>query len=357
MSTTEITDNTFFSRPLLAWYNINKRELPWRETTNPYFIWISEIILQQTRVSQGLDYYNRFITSLPSIEALAQAPEDVVMRLWQGLGYYSRARNLMTCAKQIMEQHGGVFPNTHKEIAALKGIGPYTSAAIASFAYNLPYAAVDGNVYRILSRIFNIDIPIDTLKGQKYFSALAQQLIDTEQAALFNQATMELGATICTPKAPQCNRCPLSNCCLALQANTISSLPVKQGKTKVRPRFLHFIHCSVNKQLIIEQRTEKDIWQGLYQLPLIETDKELTLEEFMNTPLFKRFAKHNIVLRGYYKQPKHQLSHQTIYSTICSIEIAVNPILNNSEILIEEQDISIYALPRLIERYFNELTM
>lgn len=230
-----------FSEKLIAWYAENKRELPWRDTTDPYIIWISEIILQQTRVAQGYDYFLRFIHRFPNVTALAEAPEDEVMKCWQGLGYYSRARNLHVAAKSM----NGVFPATYEGVRALKGVGDYTAAAICSSAYGMPYAVVDGNVYRVLSRYFGIDTPVDSTEGKKLFAALADEMMDKSQPAVYNQAIMDFGAIQCTPQSPNCLFCPLVDSCSALKEGTITKLPVKQHKTKTTNRYFNYIYVRV----------------------------------------------------------------------------------------------------------------
>lgn len=303
------------SNLLRSWYREHKRDLPWRETCNPYHIWISEIILQQTRVQQGLDYYNRFIGRFPDVETLAGASSDEVLKYWQGLGYYSRARNLHTAAKQIVSEFGGVFPHTYAEVLSLKGVGDYTAAAIVSFAYGLPYAVLDGNVYRVLSRLFALDTPIDTTKGKKEFSQLAAGLLDPAHAAIHNQAMMELGALQCVPVSPQCNACPLVANCMAFAEGRVDELPVKQGKTKVRDRWFNYFYIESESDTFIHQRTGKDIWAGLYEFPLIETDSAVTLEELMATAAFKElFNEAERIEADCLMERKHILSHQRIHT-------------------------------------------
>ncbi|WP_336129692.1 A/G-specific adenine glycosylase [Mesoflavibacter sp. CH_XMU1422-2] len=266
-----------FSTKLINWYTVNKRDLPWRSTTNPYYIWLSEIILQQTQVVQGTPYYHAFTSQFPTVYDLAKANEEDVLKLWQGLGYYSRARNLHWSAKYIVKELDGVFPDTYKDILKLKGVGDYTASAIASICFNEVTAVVDGNVYRALSRIFGIETPINSTPGQKEFKALAQQLIDKQQPAIFNQAIMEFGARQCKPKNPDCSVCPFKTGCLALKGNKIDVLPVKLKKTKVTKKYFNFIVIiSKNEKTILEQRVGSGIWQNLYQFPLIETEKPST---------------------------------------------------------------------------------
>lgn len=271
------------SKQLINWYTDNKRDLPWRNTTNPYFIWLSEIILQQTQVVQGLPYYTAFTTNYPTVFDLANADEQDVLKLWQGLGYYSRARNLHASAKYIVNELNGQFPDTFDDILKLKGVGDYTASAIASICFNQITAVVDGNVYRALSRIYGIETAINTGKGFKEFKALAQQLIDVKQPATFNQAIMEFGARLCKPKNPDCNICPFNTVCVALQKGTISELPVKLKANKVTKKHFNFIVIlSKDNKTIIEQRQGSGIWQNLYQFPLIETEKEATHEVIVN---------------------------------------------------------------------------
>jgi len=266
-----------FSTKLINWYTVNKRDLPWRSTNNPYYIWLSEIILQQTQVVQGTPYYHAFTSQFPTVFDLANANEEDVLKLWQGLGYYSRARNLHWSAKYIVNELDGVFPDTYKDILKLKGVGDYTASAIASICFNEVTAVVDGNVYRVLSRIFGIETPINSTPGQKEFKALAQQLIDKQQPAIFNQAIMEFGARQCKPKNPDCSVCPFKTGCLALKENKIDVLPVKLKKTKVTKKYFNFIVIiSKNEKTILEQRIGSGIWQNLYQFPLIETEKPST---------------------------------------------------------------------------------
>ncbi len=272
-----------FSTKLINWYTVNKRDLPWRNTNNPYYIWLSEIILQQTQVVQGTPYYHAFISQFPTVYDLANANEEDVLKLWQGLGYYSRARNLHWSAKYIVNELDGVFPDTYKDILKLKGVGDYTASAIASICFNEVTAVVDGNVYRALSRIFGIETPINSTPGQKEFKALAQQLIDKQQPAIFNQAIMEFGARQCKPKNPDCSVCPFKTSCLALKENKIAILPVKLKKTKVIKKYFNFIVIiSKNEKTILEQRIGSGIWQNLYQFPLIETEKPSTYNNIMS---------------------------------------------------------------------------
>ena len=313
-----------FKFKLIYWYSNNKRQLPWRETKNPYYIWLSEIILQQTQVKQGLPYYDAFVAQYPTIFDLAKATETSVLKLWQGLGYYSRARNLHTAAKHVVNELNGEFPNNYKDLLKLKGVGDYTASAISSFAYNEVAAVVDGNVYRVLSRYFGIDTPINSTIGIKEFKSLATSLIDKTQPATYNQAIMEFGALQCRPKNPDCHICPLKDGCIALQKNLVSVLPVKLKKTKVTTKYYNFLVCiDSHKQILFEKRTNKGIWQNLYQFPLIESEKSLNAEEFHllnfeNTMLstvdfdYSLYNETDII---------HKLSHQHLHTKFWIIDV------------------------------------
>lgn len=308
---------------LARWFAANARALPWRETTDAYHIWLSEVILQQTQVVQGLGYYHRFVEAFPSVEVLAAASEDEVLRLWQGLGYYSRGRNLLRAARMVVEEFGGKLPNTLEDIKRLPGVGPYTQAAILSFAYNLPYAAVDGNVYRVLSRLYACTTPIDTTKGQKEFRLLAQELLDPENPGLHNQAMIELGALCCTPRNPNCSDCPFSSFCLAREKKTQTSYPVKQGKVEVTQRYLHYILVLLPEgRVLIRRRGAGDIWQGLYELPLIETadvvDEETLFDEPAARNLLATLSAPQVQLTPLAKQ-KHRLTHRLLHASLLLI--------------------------------------
>lgn len=326
-----------FSKNIINWYSEHKRDLPWRRTINPYYIWLSEIILQQTQVKQGLPYYNAFVKTFPTVFDLANADEQKVLKLWQGLGYYSRARNLHHSAKYVANELNGKFPNTYKDIINLKGVGDYTASAIASIAFGEVTAVVDGNVYRVLARFFGIDTPINSTKGIKEFKTLATKLIDPEQPAEFNQAIMEFGAQQCKPKSPYCIVCPLQSACVAFNKNKILELPVKLKKTKVRNRFFNYlVFLDSKNKTLLEKRTQKGIWQNLYQFPLIESEKSLTINEF------EKLSKGIEVLKGKSydfslyneKEIVHKLSHQHLHTKFWIIEIEgiLKNGINNSEI-------------------------
>ncbi len=341
-----------FSKTLTHWYSVNKRNLPWRETKNPYFIWLSEIILQQTQVAQGLPYYVKFTTNFPTIFDLARADEDVILKYWQGLGYYSRARNLHATSKYIVKELNGVFPNTYSEIIKLKGVGDYTASAVSSICFNEATAVVDGNVYRALSRYFGIDTPINTSKGFKEFKALAQELINKQDPAQFNQAIMEFGARQCKPKNPDCNVCPFNDSCIALQKKKVSLLPVKLKTTKVTKKYFNFIVLlSIDGMTLLEQRQGKGIWQNLYQFPLVESDGPLKIEELKETIKTLDFLKNQYYTVSLYNDTDilHKLSHQHLFTKFWILKsktsfkegISVNEIIK-------------YPVPKLIANFIEE---
>jgi A/G-specific adenine glycosylase len=299
-----------FVRDLLHWNAIdNNRQMPWKGEKDPYKIWLSEVILQQTRVEQGLSYYQNFIAAFPDVVALANAPDEEVFKLWEGLGYYSRCRNLLATARYIADSLNGVFPQTYEDILALKGVGSYTAAAIASFAYNLPFAVLDGNVFRVLSRIFDKEVPIDSATGKKAFSALSQAILPPKKAGEYNQAVMDFGATVCKP-APLCDACFFSRHCLAYLAGRQQLLPVKEKKLTLKKRWLNYFIVQCSDQLLIQQRTGKDIWQSLHQFFLIETEKSV------NAKALQRLFEQQVGISDYTVinewQAKQTLSHQSI---------------------------------------------
>ena len=342
-----------FADSLMAWYAENGRDLPWRNTTDPYRIWISEIILQQTRVAQGYDYYLRFVERFPDLFALAEADEDEVMKHWQGLGYYSRARNLHSAAKSMAE--AGAFPTTYKEVLALKGVGEYTAAAICSFAYGMPYAVVDGNVYRVLSRWLGIDTPIDSAVGKKIFAEAAQELLDKSRPSLYNQAIMDFGALQCTPSSPDCFSCPLADSCVALQQGKVEMLPVKRNKTKVTDRYFNYIYVRMGDYTYIGKRQGNDIWKNLYELPLIETDKEFSeKDEELFEKLEELFGKvEGLSVRLVRKGVKHVLSHRVIHANFYEVVLPEERevLKGYQKVLVE--DLHKFAVPNLVSRFFS----
>ena len=351
------TQNPKIRRILADWYELNKRELPWRQTKDPYKIWISEIILQQTRVNQGFDYYIRFIERFPDIKSLAESNEQEVLKYWQGLGYYSRARNLHKAAKIIQNNFNGTFPNNYKDIISLPGIGEYTAAAISSFAFNLPFAAVDGNIFRVLSRLTGDDTPIDTSSGKKLFTETAQNLLDKSEPGMHNQAIMEFGALQCTPNSPNCTFCPLQIFCVAYKQKTTALLPVKKGKTKVTTRYFNYLFIKNDKFTYLQKRTGKDIWMNLYEFPLIETDESIDFEGLLKHESFVTLfdgVKIRFENKTIYK--KHILSHRIIYAVFYTINInSENEIFRRFEkIMISE--LEQYPTSRLTELFLEEIT-
>lgn len=330
---------SIFSENLQTWYRQERRLLPWRATKNPYFIWLSEVILQQTRVQQGLPYYQKLIEAFPKIEGLANANEQEVLNLWQGLGYYSRARNMHRTAKFIVQQYNGVFPGTYLDLIKLPGIGPYTAAAIASFAFKEPKAVVDGNVYRVLSRFFNSSLPINKPEGQKYFQQIADELLDKENPATHNQAIMELGALVCLPKKPNCTTCPLNYSCEAFFKNTWNTLPIKIGKTKIKNRHLNYLVCLEDDCILLQKRGEQDIWANMYEFPLIES--ESLEKELLN----------NIHLM---KQTNHKLTHQNLSVQFFKTPRAIAESLTKAANWVAIDDLKKYPLPKVIERFLAE---
>ena len=324
-----------FAATLLQWFKNNGRSLPWRETKDAYAIWLSEVILQQTRIVQGMSYWERFMTQWPTVNDLAAATENEVLKAWQGLGYYSRARNLHTAAQQVVKLGG--FPQTFKELKTLKGVGDYTAAAIASIAFGEPVAVVDGNVYRVLSRYFGIDTPIDSTEGKKEFQALAQSLLPINEPADYNEAIMDFGATQCTPNSPHCSACPLCETCVAFREQRINELPVKSKKVKQRERHFTYLCIEYEGKIAIHQRGAGDIWQGLWEFPQAE---QLASSE---DSAWKTEAQ--LLQKGV----KHILTHQILLADIYLWRPKNRPQLPSEFIWIEKQDLENYALPRLIE--------
>ncbi len=341
-----------FSKTLIHWYSNNKRDLPWRQTKEPYHIWLSEIILQQTQIKQGLPYYMSFIEEFPSVFDLANANESDVLKLWQGLGYYSRARNLHATSKHVANNLNGIFPDNYKGLLKLKGVGDYTASAIASICFNETTAVVDGNVYRVLSRYFGIDTPINSSKGTKTYKNLAQELIDTKNPADFNQAIMEFGATQCKPKSPDCRTCPLLDSCIAFSENRISELPVKIKSAKAKKKHFNFlVFVSQDGKTILEKREGKGIWQNLYQFPLVESNKNLEMDEL------KTLLENHDLVRGtsfemslYNKdQIVHKLSHQHLYTKFWIVN--VNRLLVKG---VHTSNVHDYAVPILIGNFIDD---
>ena len=313
MAKRKTEDNRFFTKALMQWHNaINNRQMPWKGEKDPYKVWLSEIILQQTRVEQGRAYYEKFIFNYPTVIDLANANDDDAFKLWEGLGYYSRCKNLLFTARLIAENYAGIFPQKHEEILALKGIGPYTAAAIASFAYNLPHAVLDGNVYRVLARFFGIQTPSDSSEGKKIFTSLADDCLDKDKPALYNQAIMDFGATVCTPANPLCNTCPLNQQCVALEKGMVSTLPIKSKQLAKRSRWFTYFIIEQDQKNLVRKRSGKDIWQNLHEFYLEESGSQV---DWQDEPL-KKMVKNRLGIEvqilhrsEFYVQ---QLTHQTI---------------------------------------------
>ncbi|MBP1676854.1 MAG: A/G-specific DNA-adenine glycosylase [Bacteroidetes bacterium] len=344
------------SESIIGWYQRHKRDLPWRNTSDPYKIWISEIILQQTRVNQGLEYYLRFVDRFPDVKTLAAAELDEVLRYWQGLGYYSRARNLHKAACQINSMYNGVFPDDYQQILGLAGVGKYTAAAVSSLAFNAAYAVVDGNVYRVLSRLFGVDTPIDSTTGIKEFSELAQQFLDKSDPGMHNQALMEFGALQCVPVSPRCELCPVSAHCVAFKTDAVSQLPVKTTKVKVKNRFLNYLYIEYNGKTFIQRREENDIWKNLYEFPLIESDKLLATEELLSHPLFIEIFDgiSEVVIVTTSAVRKHILTHRHIYATFTTIKINETNSYLSRLTKVANADLDRYAFSRLTMLFLED---
>src|ERR1035437_4320800 len=350
-----------FGDIIIDWYHKNKRDLPWRGIKDPYKIWLSEIILQQTRVEQGLPYYKKFIELFPTIFDLAKASEDKVLKLWQGLGYYSRARNMLNTAKIIVKEHKGVFPSSYEEIINLKGIGTYTASAIASFAFNIPVAVVDGNVFRLLSRYFGIETPIDSTNGKKEFQVLALDLLNKHKPGLFNQAIMEFGSKQCKPVKPDCENCPLLLNCVAYKLKIIEKLPVKSKGLVVKKRYFHYLFVKYpldakdDYKFLLHKRSGNDIWKSLYELPLIETDKQTNIKQLMKEKEWKRIiGKESPEIVSVTENVIHKLSHQTIFTTFYEIEFKNIKVIPEGFIAVNYKEYQKYGVPRLIENYLKK---
>ena len=344
-----------FSRDILKWYFDKRRDFPWRMTKNPYKIWLSEIILQQTRTSQGLNYYIKFINTFPKVKDLAEAKEEEVLKLWQGLGYYSRARNLHKSAKYIHETLNGEFPKTYNELLKLKGVGPYTAAAISSICFKEKKAAVDGNVYRILSRVFDIDEPINSSKGIKVYQELADELISDKNPGDYNQALMDLGATLCKPKSPNCIPCPVEGICLAKAKKTVDIRPIKLKKVKVRNRYFNYFCIETPEQFLMKKRTTNDIWKNLYDFPLLELPEEIDELSPKHINFIKKFVKKETFKHLKTTPIKHKLSHQNLHINVFHIK-AKTVTQSNGIVAINKNTIPELPVPKPIELFFQQLS-
>ncbi|HMG92252.1 MAG TPA: A/G-specific adenine glycosylase [Chryseolinea sp.] len=350
-------DKRYFSDKLVKWYEQNKRDLPWRATTDPYKIWLSEIILQQTRVNQGLPYYLKFVDKYPNVSALASASQQEVLRLWQGLGYYSRARNLHECAQQVVDKHGSCFPANYQALKQLKGVGDYTAAAIASIAYGESVAVVDGNVFRVLSRVFGIEAPIDTSAGKKKFTELANEVIDPNKPDLHNQALMEFGALHCTPKNPRCEECIFESGCFAAQREMQDLLPVKLRSTAVRVRYFYYFVVKKGNSYLMKKRTEKDIWQGLFDFFMLEEPKPTKIEKLIerfNAINCLQFQTGDFVISDNYK---HILSHQIIHAKFIFLKAVSNNFLKEPFAFYTAKKIEELPKPVLISRFLSDFQL
>ena len=338
-------------KKLLKWHRQeNGREMPWKNEKNPYKIWLSEIILQQTRVEQGKSYYFKFIEKYPSIQLLAAAEEKDIFKLWEGLGYYSRCANLIKTAKIISQKYNGHFPTTYPEIMALPGIGPYTAAAISAFAYNLPYAVLDGNVYRVLSRLWNDFTPIDSTEGKRHFAQISQDLLEKKHAGIFNQAMMDFGATVCKPQTPKCNECILQNDCNAFKNDTVHLLPVKAKKNIIKERYFTFFVIAFRNQIALEHRIHKDIWRNLYQFPMIEDQIEGTISKASS--IFYNPKDLDFMVEDTVFQQK--LTHQKIHASFIKISIKEKKqVIKEGIIWVKNTELEKYPFPKLLNNYLN----
>lgn len=348
-----------FSTLLLQWNKQkNKRQMPWKGEKDPYKIWLSEIILQQTRVEQGLGYYHRFVEVFPEIHKLAKATDSKVFKLWEGLGYYTRCRNLIATARYISKDLKGKFPSTYEEIKELKGIGPYTAAAISSFAFNLPHAVVDGNVFRVLSRVFGIVKPIDSTEGKKYFTQLANEILDKKSPGIYNQAIMDFGAVVCKPVAPLCTGCIFNKTCFAFLRNQINELPVKEKKISIKKRWFYYLVIGHENKIAIRQRTSKDIWQQLYEFPVVETNKEEEIKQILmqaeKLNLLQKRSYEIIAVSPLFKQ---QLSHQLIAGQFIKIKLKQKLDMGKNVIWVTKKEMKKFAFPKFINQYFDHKVM
>ena len=344
-----------FTNALYQWYEENKRDLPWRSTSDPYPIWVSEVILQQTQVRQGLPYYSRFLERFPDIGTLAAADEDELMKMWEGLGYYSRARNMHAAAQQVMETMGGLFPGHYKELRQLKGTGDYTASAVASIASGEARAVVDGNVTRVLARFYGISQAVDTTEGAAEIARQASLLLDHNDPGRHNQALMEFGALCCTPRNPDCRQCPVNHHCFAFNHDMVASLPLKNKKNIRKKRFFYYYLAEQGPHLTIEKRKHNDIWKNLYQLPLLETDQEINDREILYNPLVESLCNNHPCQIDEISRPyKHELTHRQIIARFIRLKTA--KLANDgSRIIINRKEIHKFAFPALIRDYLSEM--
>lgn len=350
-----------FAQALLLWYKENRRELPWRGTQDPYRIWVSEVILQQTRVAQGYDYFLRFMEAFPRVEVLAVATEDEVLKCWQGLGYYSRARNLHKAAKQVVASGG--FPSTYEGIRALSGVGDYTAAAIASFAFGLRHAVVDGNVYRVLSRYFGVSEAVDTVRGKRYFARLAAELLPEDpHVADYNQAVMDFGAMVCVPKSPACRTCPLAEGCVAASRQVPEAYPVKSRTLAVSERYLHYIYIKAQGEVALFRRDKADIWKGLYEPYLVETEAALTPEQFVAALDGSAFAEasRGVVWTILRSGVRHKLTHRTLVCNFYCLDLDRKPsdaVFGRPAVWVTPEELPRYAVSRLVSMLMEDVAL
>jgi A/G-specific adenine glycosylase len=350
------TNQAYFTKQLLKWNEkVNKRKMPWKGEKDPYKIWLSEIILQQTRVEQGWAYYEKFIKLFPTIKKLAKADDEKVFKLWEGLGYYTRCKNLLATARKITTEHKGKFPDQYEDIVALKGVGPYTAAAIASFAYNLPNAVVDGNVMRVLSRYFGIETPVDSTIGKKLFQQVASDCLPNEKAGIYNQAIMDFGATVCKPQNPLCKECPLKKKCIAFVNEKVKELPVKEKSIQKKERWFYFLVIHLNDKTYVKKRGSKDVWENLYEYIAVEIPTETDAAAFMKSSVFKKIV--GVVkfeVKNISKIYRQLLSHQTIYGRFVTINIK-QPLPHLKEYLLaDKKEIKQLPFPRLINNWHED---
>lgn len=349
-----------FRTHIIDWYHRHKRELPWRKTKDPYKIWLSEIILQQTRVNQGLPYYEKFVNHYPSVNLLAEAEPNKVMKDWEGLGYYSRARNMHAAAKFVVEERNGVFPTTYNSIIELKGIGEYTAAAISSFAFGEAKAVLDGNVFRVLSRYFGVSIPINTTSGKKEFTVLAYEMLDTENPADYNQAIMEFGALQCVPKNPDCSICIFKSDCVAFKTEMVKSLPIKEKKNSKRERYFNFLMLDNEDYILTERREGKDIWQQLFQFPMVESNHLMDFDEILNDGILDLVGETKLNVKNVHSLKPHVLSHQLIHIRIFEINLLnVDSSFSLNANWRLKADLSELAFPKPLREFLdrNQLTL
>ena len=356
MSETLFTHPQQLARALVDWFEENARELPWRTTRDPYHIWLSEVILQQTRVNQGHDYFLRFVEAFPSVTDLAQASEDQVLSLWQGLGYYSRAHNLHRAAQVIATEHQGIFPKDFDSIRALPGVGDYTAGAIASFAFDLPYPAVDGNVLRVVSRLLASELPIDTLSGKRLCTQAVEELLATQlPPSQLGQALIELGALVCSPQSPQCSTCPASSWCRVAELPLARLLPIKGKKLTLRDRYFSYIYSTYHQQVLLEKRGRNDIWRGLYQFPLLESDSPQTHDEVAHWLAQELSHSGGLRLAPTIFTLEHRLSHQILHITIYTAELESDAVGSTKYQWVNQSELGDYALPTPLVRFLEQL--